>query len=62
MDQEKAKTKTWSDVVKGMKIEDELETTNSDKMETNRRQPIRRNVRFGDTESLEGQVDERVAG
>ena len=60
MDQEKAKTKTWSDVVKGMKIEDELETTNSDKMETNRRQPIRRNVRFGDTESLEGQVDERA--
>ena len=60
MDQEKAKTKTWSDVVKGLKIEDELETTNSDKMETNRRQPIRRNVRFGDTESLEGQVDERA--
>ena len=27
----KAKTKTCSDVVKGLKIEDELETTNSDK-------------------------------
>ena len=26
----KAKTKTWCDVVKGLKIEDELETTNSD--------------------------------
>ena len=26
----KAKTKTWFDVVKGLKIEDELETTNSD--------------------------------
>ena len=26
-----AMTKTWSDVVKGLKIEDELETTNSDK-------------------------------
>ena len=28
---EKAKSKTWSDVVKGLKIEDELETSNSDK-------------------------------
>ena len=27
---EKFKTKTWSDVVKGLKTEDELETTNSD--------------------------------
>ena len=26
-----AKTKTWSDMVKGLKIDDELETTNSDK-------------------------------
>ena len=30
-DQMKAKTKTWSVVVKGLKIEDELETTNLDK-------------------------------
>ena len=30
---EKAKTKTWSDVVKGLKTEDELETTNSDESE-----------------------------
>ena len=30
-DQEKAKTKTWPDVVKGPKIEDELETPNSEK-------------------------------
>ena len=28
---EKAQTKTWSHVVKVLKIEDELETTNSDK-------------------------------
>ena len=27
---EKAKTKTWSDVVKGLKAKDELETTNLD--------------------------------
>ena len=27
----KAKSWTWSDVVKGLKIEDELETTNSNK-------------------------------
>ena len=27
----KDKTRMWSDVVKGLKIEDELETTNSDK-------------------------------
>ena len=27
---EKAKTETWSDVVKGLKTKDELETTNSD--------------------------------
>ena len=30
-DRKKAKTQTWSDVVKGLKTEDELETTNSDK-------------------------------
>ena len=28
---EKTKTQTWSEVVTGLKIEDELETTNSDK-------------------------------
>ena len=27
----KSKTRTWSDVVKGLKVEDELETANSDK-------------------------------
>ena len=27
----KTKTQTWSDVVKGLKVEDELETANSDK-------------------------------
>ena len=30
-DRKKAKTRTWFDVVKGLKTEDELETTNSDK-------------------------------
>ena len=29
---EKAKTRSWSDVVKGLKMEDELETTNLDKI------------------------------
>ena len=36
VDQVKAKTKTWSDVVKGVKIEDELETANSDKSRGNK--------------------------
>ena len=39
----KVKTRTWSDVVKGLKIKDELETTNLDKSGTNRRQPIQLN-------------------
>ena len=29
---EKAKTRSWSDVVKALKMEDELETTNLDKI------------------------------
>ena len=28
--EDKAKTKMWADIVKGLKMEDELETTNSD--------------------------------
>ena len=39
----KAKSWTWSDVVKGLKIEDELEITNSDKSWNGSEKPIRPN-------------------
>ena len=52
-----AKTKTWSDMVKGLKIDDELETTNSDKsVKRIRESGFSRTTRFGRAESLEGQV------
>ena len=55
---EKTKTKTWSDVVKGLTTEDELEIANSGKCGNNR---FGSNVPFGDAESTEGQMEESAA-
>ena len=47
---EKAKTETWSDVVKGLKTKDELETTNSDESEN--RSEETESVRMFDSDTL----------
>ena len=44
---EKAKTWTWSDVVKGLKTEDELETANSDKCPNKLDTPIHSKCSIG---------------
>ena len=58
---EKAKTKIWFDVVKGLKTENELETANSDKR--GNELEIACSVRMFDseTESTEGRAEEREA-
>ena len=55
----KAKTRTWSDVVKGMNIEDELETTNSDNS-MNESGATDLVEQFDSKEPLEGQVGKRA--
>ena len=55
-----AKTKTWSVVVKGLKIEDELETTNSDRNENE--SEIADSVRMFDLETPNQLEAERKEG
>ena len=59
---EKAKTKTWSNVVKGLKPEDELEISNLDK--SGNESETSDSVRMFDSEmpsETEGQAEERAA-
>ena len=56
----KAETRTWYDVVKGLRIEDELETANLERVETNRRQPVQSKCSIRETESTKDQTDAKT--